>query len=585
MSIADNDIQRVREATDIVALISKHLSLRRVGRRWTGLCPFHSEKTPSFSVNAEEGFYHCFGCSVSGDAISFVREIEHLSFVEAVERLASMNGITLTYSSSGESETHKRRAKLHEAVESAVEFYHERLMKGADSGDARSYLRARGYDADLVKQWRIGWAPESWDSLSKGLKVSPDTFVAAGLGFRNKRGGVYDAFRSRVLFPVFDASGRALGFGGRKLPGTEGPKYKNSSESSVYAKSRVLYGLNLAKGDAVLKKRVIVCEGYTDVIAFNQAGVSEAVATCGTALTEDHIRMLRRFANRIVLAFDADAAGQAAASRVYAWEEQHQIEVSVVELPEGSDPADLQARDPQLLVAVVDSAIPFLGFRVKRALAAGRTDTPEARARTAEVALGVIKEHPSQLVRDQYLMEVASFCHLPEETLRQMLAGAPAVVVRATKARTQTHEGPAIEGLRLLAHQRTQIQGRLCEAMFIDDIERAAFVALDGASSLHNALDQADPIAVELLRRIGVEDTSADADDVLRLLATQSARRYEREFREIAIRNDELDSFRPLLQWLQARITTMGDEGLPVEEREVALVEILEWLPTQDVAA
>ncbi len=586
MSIAEADIQRVRESTDLVALISKHLSLRKVGSRWSGLCPFHSEKTPSFSVNAEEGFYYCFGCSASGDAITFVREIEHLSFVEAVEQLASINGIVLTYATDGESERSRKRAKLHEAVESAVEFYHQRLLTGGDAGEARSYLRDRGYSADIVREFRIGWAPEGWDTLARGLGVPADVFVASGLGYRNKRGGLNDAFRSRVLFPIFDASGRALGFGGRKMPGTEGPKYKNSAESDIYAKSRVLYGLHKAKTAAVKQGRVIVCEGYTDVIAFHQAGLSEAVATCGTALTEDHIRLLRRFATRIVLAFDADSAGQAAASRVYAWEEQHEIEVSVVSLPAGMDPAELQARDPGLLVAAVDHAQPFLGFRVKRTLEAGDVTSPEGRARTAQAALSVVKEHPGQLVRDQYLMEVASFCHLPEETLREMLSGAPAPEIRpASRHIDASHEGPALEGLRLLAHNRDAIQGRMCEVMFIDEAERAAFLALKEAQSLHDAIERADPVGVELLRRIGVQETTAEVDDVLRLLASQTARRFEREYRDIAVRNDELDEYRPLLQWLQARIAQMGDEGLPLEERQQALKDLLEWLPQQELAA
>ncbi len=586
MSIAEGDIQRVRESTDLVALINKHLSLRKVGSRWSGLCPFHSEKTPSFSVNAEEGFYYCFGCSASGDAITFVREIEHLSFVEAVEQLASINGITLTYASDGESERHRKRGKLYEAVESAVEFYHQRLLSGNDAGEARSYLRDRGYSADVVREFRIGWAPEGWDTLARSLGVPADVFVAAGLGYRSSRGGLNDSFRSRVLFPIFDASGRALGFGGRKMPGDEGPKYKNSSESDVYAKSRVLYGLHKAKTDAVRNGRIIVCEGYTDVIAFHQAGISEAVATCGTALTEDHVRLLRRFANRIVLAFDADAAGQAAASRVYAWEEQHDIEVAVVSLPDGMDPAELQARDPGLLVAAVDHAQPFLGFRVKRTLAAGDVTSPEGRARTARAALSVIKEHPGRLVRDQYLMEVASYCHLPEETLREMLSGAPAPEVRpASRSGEFTHEGPALEALRLLAHSRATVKGRMCEAMFLDEAERAAFVALENSESLHDAIDRADPVGVELLRRVGVQESSAEADDVLRLLASQTARRFEREYREIAVQNNELDEYRPLLQWLQSRINRLGDEAVPLEDRQVALKEVLDWLPQQEVAA
>ena len=429
MGIHDEDIVRVRERTDLSDLIGSHLQLRRVGRRSVGLCPFHNEKTPSFSVNAELGFYKCFGCGKSGDAITFVREIEHLDFVGAVEYLANKAGITLRYTNENEGAQRRKRSELTDAVEAAVEWYHERLLSSPDAAPARSYLRSRGLDGDQVRRYKIGWAPDDWDRLYKALGVKQATFVGAGLGFVNKAERVQDHFRARVLFPIHDVNGIAVGFGGRVMPQGDGPKYKNSFDSPIYSKSRLLYGLHLAKDEIVREDESIVCEGYTDVIGFYDVGIERAVATCGTALTEDHIRMLKRFGRRIVLAFDADAAGQAAAERIYEWERALEVDVAVARMPDGVDPADLAAEDPDALRSAIADAQPFLGFRISRVLDAGDLSTPEGKARTAERAVNVVREHPSDLVRDQYLMQVADVCGVETSRLRSMLSAAPPPVV------------------------------------------------------------------------------------------------------------------------------------------------------------
>ncbi|MDQ2648984.1 MAG: DNA primase, partial [Actinomycetota bacterium] len=412
MGIVDEDIAAVRTATDLVALITQYTQLRRSGQRWVGLCPFHAEKTPSFNVNQELGFYRCWGCQARGDAITFVREMEHIDFVAAIELLAGRAGVTLRYTDEGQGEGRKKRARLVKAVEQAVDWYHERLLSAPDASVARKYLRERGLTGDDVRAFRVGWAPEAWDELVKALKLPSDLIVETGLGYLNRGGRPTDAFRGRILFPIFDANGDAVGFGGRVMPGGEGPKYKNTPETALYQKSKLLYALNWSKTRIVQDDRAIVCEGYTDVIGFARAGIPAAVATCGTALTEEHVRLLRRYARRLVLAFDADAAGQAAAERFYQWEKDHEIEVAVADLPPGVDPADLAGDDPDRLLAAVDNAVPFLKFRVDRVLLAGRLDTAEGRARAAEAAIEVIREHPSALVRDQYVMEVAGRCRV-----------------------------------------------------------------------------------------------------------------------------------------------------------------------------
>jgi DNA primase len=421
MGIPDEDVARVRAATDIVALIGEHAALKRQGRRWVGLCPFHSEKTPSFSVNAEEGFYYCFGCQAKGDAISFVRAVEHLDFVDAVHRLADRSGITVHEDAQSGRDSQRRKAFL-EVMEKAVDWYHRRLLGGPDGGRARDYLRSRGYDGEVVRRFRLGWAPDEWDALCVGLELPQESAVGSGLGFVNRRGRLQDAFRARILFPICDPSGHPVALGGRVLPGSGDPaKYKNSSETPIYSKRRTLYALNWAKQDIIKTGEVVVCEGYTDVIGLFGAGVERAVATCGTALAEEHVKLLRNFASRVVLAFDADGAGQSAAGRFYEWERRLEIDVAVADLPPGSDPGEMARSDPEGLRDAVEQAKPFLRFRVERILDAAQLDTSEGRAKAADAALVAVAEHPDDLVRDQYLMQVAERCHLEPSQLRLRL--------------------------------------------------------------------------------------------------------------------------------------------------------------------
>jgi DNA primase len=565
VAIPDEDVARVRSATDIVALISEHAALKKQGTRWVGLCPFHQEKTPSFSVNAEMGVFHCFGCQQSGDAITFVREIEHVDFVEAVRRLAERSGVTITEDPSASADR-QRRAPLHDAMVKAVDFYHERLLAAPDAGPARDYLRSRGYDGEIVRTFRLGWAPDDWDTLASHLKVSTNVLSESGLGFVNKRGRAQDAFRARVIFPIFDSSGKPIALGGRILPAPEGggaasgpvgPKYKNSQDGPIYSKRRTLYGLNWAKRDVIENGEVIVCEGYTDVIAFFVAGMPRAVATCGTALGEDHFRLLRNFARRVVLAYDADAAGQEGAGRVYEWERHHEVDVAVAALPPGADPADLARDNPDALRAAIAEAQPFLAFRVDRVLQSADLRSAEGRAKAAEAALAVIAEHPNELVRDQYLMLVADRCRLEPDALRAL---AERVAERARTAPAQTNGArprppdrgsgpgpessaqaerrgrggapdisrPGLEALRLAVHRPEGVAERLEAVLFPDELQRAAFEALTGSEDLHEAVEAAedhDPRVASLLRRLAVEEPATDADDVVVTLVRNASRR------------------------------------------------------------
>src|SRR6266513_1198622 len=233
MGILAEDIARVREATDFVELAGEHIALKQVGQRYIGLCPFHAEKTPSFSINPIEKLFYCFGCQAKGDVITFVREIERLEFAEAVERLAAKVGVQVRYDRAAVSQDRQRRDRLVDVMKKAVAWYHQRLLSGDDAAAARSYLRSRGYDGDVVRQFQLGWAPDDWDALARALKMPDDVFRDTGLGFVNRRQRQQDAFRARVMFPIFDSRGDPVAFSGRALPGTEGPKYKNSAESAV----------------------------------------------------------------------------------------------------------------------------------------------------------------------------------------------------------------------------------------------------------------------------------------------------------------------------------------------------------------
>ena len=529
MGIVDEDIERLRSTVSIVDTIQHYVALKRVGRNWVGLCPFHAEKSGSFNVREETGRYKCFGCDKGGDVFTFIQEIEHLDFPAAVEHLAAKAGIQLNYTTTGQSQERARRKQLVEAMNDAVEWYHQRLLDDPAARPARDYLRRRGLSGDIARQFKLGWAPDDWDSLARGLGASPDVLQAVGLAFRNKRNKMQDSFRARVMFPIFSESGEALAFGGRILPGSDDPaKYKNSSETPVYTKSKVLYGLNWAKADIAKHDQVIVCEGYTDVIGFHRAGVARAVATCGTALTEEHVRLLKRYASKVVLAFDADAAGQGAAARFYEWEQAHAVEVSVARLPPGKDPGDLAQSDPEALQRAVDSAMPFLGFRLQRTLNARSADSPEHRARLAEEAMAVVNEHPNANVRKLYAGEVAARVGLPVGDLVQIAergSRRPAIQVETRRARGPM-ENAEFAALVLLVQDWDEIAPWLIEQLFDDDANRMAFIALaEGGGDLQKALAVAPPDAREVLERAAVADLNLVPDVEARTLIGAATRR------------------------------------------------------------
>lgn len=568
----------MRETADIIAVVSAHTQLKKVGTNWSGLCPFHGERSPSLSVSADKGVFHCFGCQAGGDVITFVRDIDHLDFQGAVEQLAAKFGIVLRYTDRFEGERREARSRLHEAMAAAVDWYHDRLLNAADAGAARRYLRDRGFDGEMVRRYRIGWAPDDWDRLVRALAFPPKVLRDAGLGRESKRGGTNDFFRARILFPIFDPQGDPIGFGGRTLPGGRPPKYQNTPETSLYRKSKVLYGLNWAKDEAVRSNEMIICEGYTDVIGLAGVGLARAVATCGTALTDEHVRTLRRFAPRLVLAFDPDAAGQAAADRVYEWERKHEVEVAVAALPAGADPAELARGDPDGLRQAIGQATPFLGFRVDRILAAGNLRTPEGRAKAAEAALAAVGEHPNEFVRDQYVMAVAGRCRLDPDRLRASLrrGGARAPVRSIPPPRRSRAETPETEALRLAVADPGEVLPLLDEVLFDEARHQAVLRALVAAEGdLHVATAEADPEVAEHLRRLAVEDGAADAHDVRRLLLRKAGQRVLVSLKRDLGDADDLSAYATAIGWLKTEIEAIGPDAHPDHGRED---ELLRWL-------
>ena len=525
MGIVDDDVARVRDATDLVALAGDHLALKRVGKNYVGLCPFHAEKTPSFNVNPETGRYKCFGCDASGDAITFVREVEHLDFVDAVERLASRAGITLRYDSNQATKDRGRRDRLVAVVDAAIAFYEQLLLEAGEGGTARRYLRSRGFDGDAARRFHLGFSPDDFDRLSMHLQqrgFSRNDITDAGLAFVNRVNKLQDQFRARLMFPIYDSRGDAVGFGGRAL-GDDSPKYKNSPDSVIYHKSRLLYGLNWAKAEIVAREQVIICEGYTDVMAFALAGAPNAVATCGTALADDHFQILKNLSRKVVLAYDSDAAGQGAAEKWYAWEQQFDIEVKVADLPVGRDPADVWHDDPERLLQAVADAKPFLEFRIDRALAGSDRSTIEGRARAAEVAAAIVAEHPSDLVRDQYVMKIAGELGIEADRLREAVAGRSTTARGASaerpRARTEPTRrraaAPRVDRrehdlLLYTVHDGELVDGWIDSRLFADPIARDAFDAIVATPDIHEAIANAEGPVLELLERVTVEEPVED---------------------------------------------------------------------------
>lgn len=417
--ILKDDIDALRREADIVAVVGDYTTLKRAGRSFKGLCPFHTEKTPSFTVTPDGNFFNCFGCGVSGDIYDFLMQIEGLEFPEAVEALARRTGTTLRYEqmTARERRAVGERSRLVEVTQAAQDFFTAKLFS-SDGEVARDYLKERGFGRAEAETFGLGYAPNEWEALSRALVADglpEQDLVTTGLAVRNDRGGLRDRFRGRLIFPIHDPGGDVIGFGGRVLPALdygdfEPPKYLNSSETPLYKKTRVLYGIPQARSEIVRAQQVLVCEGYTDVMALNQAGFANAIATCGTAVGIEHLKMIARYAQKVVLAFDGDAAGVKAAERAWAAATELQtdgdgaaLDLRVLVLPDGKDPADL-AREVGAdgMRSAVDRATPVVSFVIRHHLEVADLDTEAGRTAALRDAVEVLGREPDLDLRREW---------------------------------------------------------------------------------------------------------------------------------------------------------------------------------------
>ncbi|MEV5601974.1 DNA primase [Streptomyces sp. NPDC052299] len=418
--INDDDVKAVRDAVPIDAVVSEYLQLRNAGGgNLKGLCPFHDEKSPSFQVSPSKGLFHCFGCQEGGDTIAFVQKIDHLTFAEVVERLAAKAGITLRYEEGGYNPSHQRgeRIRLVEAHKVAAQFYVDQL-NGPEAEIGRKFLADRGFDQAAAAHFGVGYSPAGWDHLTRFLRgkgFSDKELIASGLSQDGRRGPI-DRFRGRLMWPIRDTAGDVVGFGARKLRDDDnGPKYLNTPETPIYKKSQVLYGIDLAKKEIAKSSRAVVVEGYTDVMACHLAGVTTAIATCGTAFGGDHIKILRRLlmdngSARVIFTFDGDAAGQKAALRAFEDDQKFAAETYIAIAPDNMDPCDLRlVKGDDAVRDLVEPRTPLFEFALRQIVGRYDLETPAGRAAALDEAAPVVAKIKTGSVQREVAVQLAGF--------------------------------------------------------------------------------------------------------------------------------------------------------------------------------
>jgi DNA primase len=446
--IKRSDIDEVRSRTNLADIVGEYVTLKNAGvGSMKGLCPFHEERSPSFHVRPQVGFYHCFGCGEGGDVFTFLQKMDHVTFSEAVERMAARIGYELHYEDGGQASDHGARARILAANKAAEDFFIAQLTT-PDAEPGRAFLGSRGFDASAAERFGVGFAPRG-GALTKHLKslgYSEEELVTAGLLGRGDRGDVYDRFRGRLIWPIRDITGATLGFGARKLLDDDnGPKYLNTPETAVYHKSQVLYGLDLARKDISRGRQVIVVEGYTDVMACHLAGVTTAVATCGTAFGVDHIKIVRRVigdvdnadttgTGEVIFTFDPDDAGQKAASRAFAEEQRFAAQTFVAVAPDGLDPCDLRLnRGDDAVRALIKTRRPMFEFMIRRQIAGFDLETVEGRAAGLAAGAPIVADIRDQALSGGYVHLLSKMLGTDIEDVRRAVAAA-----RQRSARSST---------------------------------------------------------------------------------------------------------------------------------------------------
>ncbi len=596
--IARESIERVQAAADIVEIVGQYTELRKAGAAFSGRCPFHEERTPSFSVNPTEKLYYCFGCGVGGDLFGFVQAKESLDFAGAVEYLADRYGITLEYeqmSPHGDAER-RRRERLRALLEQATVYYERVLRESRAAAPAREYLARRGLGDEVCRRFRVGYSLPGWERLreaARSARFTDQELLDAGLVLPGRRGSPYDRFRGRIMFPLADDRGRTLGFGARTL-GDEKPKYLNSPETPLYHKSEAVFGMGNARAAATRADRMYVVEGYTDVLALAQVGVENAVASMGTALTAQQLGRLSRVTRNLYLCFDADAAGIGAMSRALSLGRTMGLRLHVVRIPEGLDPADyvLSGAGREGFAALAERAQTLLQFHVRLTLSSYDLEKPDGRAGAFAQLRGILREAATPLERDDELRTIADALQLSPEAARYLVSGAGEAPERAGPSSGPQHT-PSLAGrgtayeleVRFLAgclarsEQGRAIVAGLDEEYFATAQTRLAFAAVRerlieehegqlGGGAEGEPSAAADEVLAEVAVRAGRERFTAVVLDelFLRLQEAQVSRLIAKL--KLTVEGDETGSQREELMALQKLRRSLREarRRIPIEE-------------------
>ncbi|TQJ52911.1 DNA primase [Streptomyces sp. NBC_00080] len=554
--INDEDVKAVRDAVPIDAVVSEYLQLRNAGGgNLKGLCPFHDEKSPSFQVSPSKGLFHCFGCQEGGDTITFVMKVDHLTFSEVVERLAAQAGITLRYEEGGYNPAHQRgeRIRLVEAHKIAAEWYAEQLATGSEADTGRIFLAERGFDQAAAVHFGVGYSPQGWDHLTRYLRGKGFTdkeLLLSGLSQEGRRGPI-DRFRGRLMWPIRDIGGEVVGFGARKLyEADNGPKYLNTPDTAIYRKSQVLYGIDLAKKDIAKSSRAVVVEGYTDVMACHLAGVTTAIATCGTAFGGDHIKILRRLlmdngSARVIFTFDGDAAGQKAALRAFEDDQKFAAETYIAIAPDNMDPCDLRlAKGDEAVADLVEPRTPLFEFALRQIVVRYDLDTPAGRAAALDEAAPIVARIKNSGAQHEVAVQLAGMLGIldtqfvvkrvaqlarwardrggkgpaptrgpqPYESASRPAAGGPALNLRNAVYATERE-------LLKLALQRPELVSPAFDAYGIDEFTAAPYAAVRQAIQDAGGAEFGVKDGQEYLVRV----REAAPDDAVRAMVTELA--------------------------------------------------------------
>jgi DNA primase len=590
-NIPEEKITEIRERASIVEVISDFVSLKKSGKNYLGLCPFHSERTPSFTVNEEKGIFHCFGCGAGGNIFNFLMRTSHLNFPEAVKELAKRYGITLPQRELSEEEKRRRslKARLFEINELVAEFYHRMLAAQKEGEEGRRYLAQRGISEQIVAEHRLGFAPAAWDSLALFLQNKGAPLNLAqdlGLIIPRKEGSgaggrpsFYDRFRSRVIFPIINEGGRVSGFGGRIIDNapTNGPqpspKYMNSPESPIYRKGQMLYGLNVAKGPIRERGLALIVEGYMDLLSLHQEGIRNVVASLGTALTAAQVSLLARYTREAVLVFDADESGQKATQRSLELFLHEAISARVVSLPSGFDPDSFIRQEKAAgFQRILNEALPVVEYMLEQAIRRHATQTVEGKVRAVRELIPALIRLKDPLEQSLYVERVASRLGLKESQIRAQLRAKGTPAEEAAKPPPRAPQGPT--------HERLLLQLMLLRNQVIPEVEEV--VGKDGFSDARHRKLAGELMAFwqtgkkvnvqELLSRVGDEDVKALISELL--LAEESVIDADRMLRD-CLRKVRLSRVRQEIQHVDEEIHQRTREGQEGSAGAMGLKELL----------